>query len=46
MLAMDMLHQRIREGDRALCDRRTDMLRTTVSTHLVERESVVSGFAP
>ena len=46
MLAMDILHQRIQEGDRALCDRRTDMLRTTVSTHLVERESVVSGFAP
>ena len=40
MLAMEILHQRIRDGGRALCDERTDMLRTTISTHLVERESV------
>ena len=44
MLAMEILHQRIRDGGRALCDERTGMLRTTVSTHLVERESVSPFF--
>ena len=44
MLAMEILHQRIRDGGRALCDERTDMLRTTISTHLVERESVAPFF--
>ena len=44
MLAMEILHQRIRDGGRALCDGRTDMLRTTISTHLVERESVAPFF--
>ena len=40
MVAMDALHRRIQDGTHALNDVRTGVLRTTVSTHLVLRESV------
>ena len=42
MTSMDMLYQRIQDGAHALSDERIGVLRTTISTHLVERESAVS----
>ena len=42
MTAMEILHQRILNGDYALTDQRIGVYRTTISTHLVERDSVIS----
>lgn len=42
MTSMDMLYQRIQDGTHALSDARVGVLRTTISTHLVERESSIS----
>lgn len=43
MTAMNQLHMRILDGEHALSDQRLGVFRTTISTHLVERESAV-GF--
>ena len=40
MTAMEILHQRITNGDSTPDDQRTGVYRTTISTFLVERESV------
>ncbi|QNK42158.1 substrate-binding domain-containing protein [Caproicibacter fermentans] len=42
MTAMEILHQRITNGEYTLADRRVGVYRITISTHLVERESVVA----
>jgi LacI family transcriptional regulator len=42
MTAMEILHQRILNGEYALTDQRIGVYRTTISTHLVERESAIS----
>lgn len=41
MISMDLLYQRIQDGAHALSDEQIGVLRTTIPTHLVERESAV-----
>lgn len=41
MIAMEILHQRIVNGESVPADQRTGVYRTTISTRLVERDSVV-----
>lgn len=41
MTAMNILHQRILDGEHALTDQRIGVYHTTISTHLVERDSTI-----
>ncbi|MCI2057125.1 MAG: LacI family DNA-binding transcriptional regulator [Oscillibacter sp.] len=43
-LSVDILHRRINDGTHNLADKRTDVFHTTVSTHLVKRESVANFY--
>ena len=41
MTAMEILHRRILNGDYALTSQKIGVYRSIISTHLVERESVL-----